>query len=250
MTIATSVKLATRSLTATAVAVLALASAGCGSDAGTMIVHIGSTQTITRGALAHWLPIIAIRDYQLQPKSRVPDWVVPDPPRYSRCIAHLAQPSSSQSAPASVAALRRQCQGKYQRLRQQALGFLISAHWLIAEGEARSLRPTSTEVKARFTDRVIKNEFGSLAAFQSYAALTGETVADQLFRARIKVITEKIESQFASTKGASPSQRQEALTAWGESFPRRWAAKTKCSVGYVVPDCSEYDGPESPQLII
>jgi hypothetical protein len=250
ITIATSVKVASRTLTVTAVVVLALASAGCGSGAGTTIVHIGSTQTITKGALAHWLPIVAIRDYELQPKSRVPDWVIPDPPHYSRCIAHLAQASPPQSVPASVAALRRECHGKYQQLRQQVLGFLISAHWLIAEGEARGLRPTSTEIKARFTNRVLRNEFRSLSAFKSYAALTGETVADQLFRARIKVITEKIESQFASTKASSPSQRQEALTAWGESLPRRWASKTRCSVGYVVPDCSEYNGPKSPQLII
>lgn len=233
-----------------ALAVIGLA--GCGGSASTSVVIQVGSNAITKAMVEHWIPVVAIKDYELTPYNSVPRWVVLDPPRYTACIDHLQASSGSSTLPVSAAkvkALKAKCRQQYAALRQQALDFLITCEWLISEGERRGLKVTSDEVEHRF-ERVIKDDYGIRTAFDRYAAATGETVADQLFRSRAKVFSEKIERQFNAKAGLSASQRGQVYAKWVAGFPSRWAARTNCRPGYVVSNCRQYKGPSAPQIVL
>jgi hypothetical protein len=232
-----------------------IAISACGSSAGSQSVVRVGTHTITRDTVNHWTHIVAVKDYRLKPVTLVPPWVVPDPPRYTACVAHLEalakQPPSSSTPPVAgtPAQLKGRCEAKYIELRDQAVSFLINCEALLQEGAARGLTASDSEIKQRFA-RVKQAEFPSKGTFQPYLKAVGETLADQMFRARIKVFTKKIQAQILGAKGKTQAQHYEALAKFGNDFPVRWARKTHCDRGYIVPNCSEYRGPLKPQLII
>jgi hypothetical protein len=104
-------------------AVLATVAMSCGRGAqGKVIVRVGD-MTITTAALAQRMSAIAT------------EHLVPDPPRYTKCIAH-----QKALAPESVSfELESECRRQYRALRRQALDFLISSSWLTGEAEDRGL---------------------------------------------------------------------------------------------------------------
>jgi hypothetical protein len=203
-------------------------------------------ETITKGAVAHWLHIIAVRDYELKPTRPVPTWVIPDPPAYKECTDHLAG-TARPSSPRTRAYYRTECKQEYERLKQQTLDFLITGAWFIQEGRARGMRETDQEVRKRVA-RALKAEFGGLGGFARDRKFIGETYADEMFRSRFKIYSEKMEVAFKTASGRTPTQRGRIFTAWVEAFPKKWAAHTTCSRGYVVPDCREYKGSEQPHI--
>jgi hypothetical protein len=222
--------------------------AGCDSSAPTsnmVIVRVGS-RVITKASFDHWLPVIATVDYELRPLAPVPDWVVPDPPTYARCIAHL---KTTAPTTGGTAALKTQCQQKSQMLRQQVLGFLITGEWLISEGEAKHLHVTGRQVRQRFA-MAKKTQFPRQGDFAKYLAATGETVSDQLFRSELKLPAEKMEQQILAETQGGWLHRHRVLAQVMREFPRRWAAKTSCQPGYVIADCREYRGPLEPEIVI
>jgi hypothetical protein len=105
-----------------------------------------------------------------------------------------------------------------------------------------------TSIKRAWKQRGSWAQFASLSDFKKYLAATGETMSDQLFRSEIKLPSEEIDQRFLAKKGASELQRQRALMRFFQEFPRRWAAKTTCQPGYVVPNCREYTGALAPQI--
>jgi foldase protein PrsA len=220
--------------------------AGCGSGDAT-VVQVGE-RAISRASVDHWTHVVAIRDYQLRPQRPVPAWVVPDPPKFAACVAHL-KGSSRNGAGISGSPPKTQCRQKYQALREQVLGFLISGNALIQEGEARGLKATDAEIKRRFA-LATHVQFGSRGAYKHDLAITGETDSDQMFRAEIKVFTTKIEHQYLTALGQTQAQRARALVEFEETFPKRWARKTSCRPGYVVPACRQYQGTQVPRIIL
>lgn len=198
---------------------------------------------ITKGTFEHWMRVTASRDYELQPRHPVPSWTLPDAPRYTACIAHLkATAGTLASAPpgTSEASLEKLCEQRYEALRQQVLGSLISGEWLIGEGEALGLTATEKAIERRM-ERARRNQYRSEAEFQRGLDFTGETIADQLFRSKIKVFSEAIERRYTG-RGAS------ALRRLISGLPKRWASKTRCRPGYVVPNCRQYKGPIPPEI--
>lgn len=202
---------------------------------------------ISRAAFAHWMAVTAIRDYELLPRGPVPGWVLPDPPHYKVCIAHLQAATSPDTAsaprPTSIAAKAR-CQHRYQELRGQVLTSLTTAEWLISEGEELGLKVTAADVQARF-ETVKKNLFANEAAFRRYLANTGETVADQLFRAEVKVYSARLEGRVRAELRTGKIG-QLALARRATRFPKKWAAKTSCRSEYVLPNCKQYKGASPP----
>jgi foldase protein PrsA len=226
---------------------------GCGkSSSDRVVVEVGSSAQITASMVSHWLPIVAIRDYDLSPQGAVPAWVIPDPPRFTTCIGHLesaATDPAKPQPPVTRDALLRQCRSRNQALRQQTLAFLITGEALIADAKTRGLASTDREARQRLA-RVNATEFPSRTALQKYLKATGETEADQLLRARIKLASTKIEAQLEDAKGQSTQQRNRALLLFTEGFAKKWAAKTTCQPGYVIPNCREYKGSLAPQIVI
>jgi len=221
-----------------------MALVGCATSSTTSetIVEVAG-HVIAKGTFEHWMHVTASRDYELRPRHPVPSWTLPDAPQYTRCIAHLkATAGTLASAPPGTpeASLKKLCEQRYEELRQQVLGSLISGEWLIGEGETLGLTATQKAIEQRM-ERARRNGYHSEAEFQRDLSLAGETVADQLFRSKIKVFSEAIERRYTS-KGAP------ALQALISGLPKRWAAKTSCRPGYIVPNCRQYKGPTPPEI--
>jgi foldase protein PrsA len=235
-----------------AVIPFALAStSGCGGSTSANAVAVVGGNVITKASFEHWLHVAAVRDYQQQPLTTVPAGVVPDPPLYTHCVAHLKAEADKPSAllPAqSAIPPKKQCEQRYQRLREQVLGSLITAYWLIGEGKARGLVATDKAVN-QYVEMSWKNAYPSRAAFEKSLVNAGETMSDQLFRAKVKVFSAQIEKQYASN--SSGHAHTPALLKFLSELPRRWTAKTSCRKGYVVPNCKQYKGMlrAEPQLL-
>jgi PPIC-type PPIASE domain len=131
-------------LLALAVGVLSICGCGgCGSGSGgsgsggsgEAVVRV-SARAITRAMVEHRMSLMA------------PEHVVPDPPRYKRCIAH-AETLVPLEAGAARAQLRDECAQRYTELRQRALDVLISAAWIVGEAARYGLKPPAREVQAR-----------------------------------------------------------------------------------------------------
>jgi hypothetical protein len=223
---------------------------GCGSGgmSADTVAQV-RTHVITRAVLDHWIAVLARREYEAVPAAPVPEGIVPDPPRYSRCIARMKSTASESAAAVSAAATSveygSQCAQQYATLRQLALGSLITGEWLIAEGEQRGFTVSDKEAEQR-RETVRKNQFRSEAEFQKYMTYTGETLSDQLFRARIKLFSAKIYHQIMA-QGHTAAEHLRAFASFAERFARTWADKTSCRSGYVVPNCSEYKGQTPPE---
>jgi hypothetical protein len=196
---------------------------------------------ISESTMAHWIRNVAVRDYELIPKTPVPAWVLSGPPDFSACVQHLAGGAGHK------AALLAKCRGGYEDLRRQAAQFLISCRWLIAAGKALGLAAPQSKIEARLT-RVIKSDFVDRAHFDRYLQLSGETLKDNFFRMEVKVYSEGIEHLFATKPGLNTKQRQTALAEWEVSSPKRWSAMTVCTTAYINPNCRNYKGPEQPEI--
>jgi hypothetical protein len=100
---------------------VAVGAVACGgSKTGGIAVRVGG-HDIAKATVAHWMAVMA------------PDHIVPDPPRYTACIAR--QEVLEPQAIATV--LKEECRELFQQMRKQALDYLISSQWQI--GVAREL---------------------------------------------------------------------------------------------------------------
>lgn len=237
-------------LGAIAVAVMSLSACG-GGTSNEAVVQVGG-RSISKATLDHWIPIEAILIYELRPRRPVPKGVVPDPPNYTACIAYLKstpQRLVEHGPKPTMAQLKSQCQQRYQMLRQTALSFLITTEWVIDEGAEKGFKVKDDEITQQ-VEQSKKIEFSTNAEFERHLALTGETVADQLFRSKVKVLTAKVIQKVMHKKGLTVQQQQQALAKFVKAFSKKWAARTSCHAGYVVPDCRQYKGPLTPELKI
>jgi parvulin-like peptidyl-prolyl isomerase len=189
-----------------------LASAGlaaCGSSGvpSNAVVQVGS-QPITNAAFTHWLGVAAASSAQTAPGSTAPKPVIPDPPTYSACIAHLqaTAPKPAKGKPAPTAAqYRAQCEQQYTALKQQVLGFLISANWVIGEASDQGVKVSDAEVEKKFKE-LKQQQFPKAADFQKFLTSTGQTVPDLLLRVKLNLLSQKIQQKVA--KKGTPTQAQ------------------------------------------
>jgi hypothetical protein len=236
-------------------AVLALAGiSGCGGgdDATANVVVEVKGNVITQGMVAHWLSVSANRNYELIPRGPVPKGALPDPPDYVACIAYLEKvakkPVTGAGDPAG-SVFKAQCRQQYALLRQQVLGSLITSMWLIGEAQQRGLSASKGEIQ-RFFQTVRNQEFPDQAKFAKYLALTDETLSDRMFRAKVKVLSKKIEAQVKAEGQRQGHSTDQALSDYLQAFAKRWVPSTRCDPGYVVADCSEYRGSSAPEVMI
>lgn len=122
-----------RSISLCVAALLAGGLIACGGGGhDRVIVRVGPSK-ITEATFTHWMSVMA------------PEHIVPDAPRYKKCIARIEA-----QAPQSIAsALEEECRQQYQTLRQRVLGFLISAQWLIGEAAERDLKVPAAKLGAQ-----------------------------------------------------------------------------------------------------
>jgi foldase protein PrsA len=128
--------------------------------------------------------------------------VVPDPPSYVACIAHLETNAANNPAKgeskSNAPRLRTQCEQQHRSLEQQVLAFLISSQWVLAEAASQGVTVSEQEVNKEYEE--IKNQqFPKVAAFRRYLANSGLTVADLMLRVKLSLLASKIQHKRVDT---------------------------------------------------
>jgi foldase protein PrsA len=176
---------------------LAACGGGIPSDA---IVQVNG-QPVTKETFNHWISVAAAASATALPGQKAPKPVVPDPPAYSACIAHLKaiepKPTKGQK-PKTEAELKTQCEQQYKALQQQVLGFLISSDWVLGEAEEQGVKVSDQEVAKHF-NQLKKQQFPKEAEYQKFLANTGQSTADLLLRVKLSMLSTKIQEKI--TKG-------------------------------------------------
>ncbi len=125
-------------------------------------------------------------------------------------------------------------------LRDQTLGFLITAQWVLAEAAAQKLDVSEAAAQKRLQE-IQRKQFKRPAELHAYLAKAGETPADLLLRVKLELLESAI-SRRASAAKRTATEKQAALAALQQEFQKKWKAKTSCRAGYVMEDCREYKG--------
>jgi foldase protein PrsA len=179
---------------------LALTACGGGipSDA---VVQVGSNP-ITKSTFEHWLSVAAASSATTTGKTAAKP-VLPVPPNYTECIAHLEatapKPAKGQAKP-TKAQLKSECEQQYTSLKQEVLGFLISSEWVIGEASSLGVKVSDAEVKKEF-EKIKSQQFPKAAEFEKFLATSGQSVSDLLLRVKLNMLSAKIQKKIAQGKG-------------------------------------------------
>jgi foldase protein PrsA len=184
-----------------------VAIAGCGGVPGDSVVSVAG-KPITKNTFRHWLGVAAAAT-SATPEGTPSAPVIPEPPNYGACIAHLqaTQPKPAKgAAPPTHAQLKSQCEQQYKSLQQEVLGFLISSAWVLGEGESLGVKVSDKEVKKRFS-QIKEQQFPKAAEFDKFLASSGQTVSDLLLRVKLNLLSSKIQQKIVKAK-SNPSQAE------------------------------------------
>lgn len=182
--------------------------AACGGGIpGDAVVSVNGNP-ITTSTYHHWLSVAAASSSPATSKTASKP-VVPDPPTYAKCVAHLKEtapkPAKGQPAP-TEATLKAQCEQQYTAIKQEVLGFLISANWVLGEAEEQGVKVSDAEVKKQF-NTIKSQQFPKEADFQKFLANSGQTVSDLLLRVKLNLLSTKIQQKI-SKDGKKPTQKE------------------------------------------
>lgn len=191
-----------------AVLVTGLTLAACGGGIpGNAVVAVDGTP-ITTATFNHWMMVAAGSSAPTTGSKTKP--VVPDPPTYKACVAHLEatapKPAKGQPKP-TAATLKTQCEQQYTALKQQVLGFLISANWVLGEAKSQGVKVSDNEVKKQF-NQVKSQQFPKEADFQKFLASSGQTVSDLLLRVKLDMLSSKIQQKITKNAGKKASEKE------------------------------------------
>jgi foldase protein PrsA len=169
----------------------------CGGIPGDAVVQVGGTP-ITKTAFDHWMSVAAASSSTGTTEKPV----VPEPPHYTTCIAHLASTSpkaaKGQKAPTN-AQLKSECETQYKSLQSEVLGFLISSQWVIGEASSLGVKLSDAQVKKEFT-KIKVAQFPKAAEFEKFLATSGQTVSDLLLRVKLNLLSQKIQKAVVKKK--------------------------------------------------
>ena len=211
----------------TGVTLTACGSSGIPSNA---VVSVDGTP-ITSATFNHWMTVAASSSAaSTTPGQTAPKAVVPDPPAYTACIAHLEatapKPAKGQAKP-TTAALKSQCEQQYTALKQQVLAYLISANWVIKEAAERGVKVSDAEVQKQF-NQIKTQQFPKEADFQKFLASTGYTVSDLLLRVKLNALSSKIQAKVSKEAGKKPSQKE--IAAYYEQHKSQYGQPEKRNI--------------------
>jgi foldase protein PrsA len=176
--------------------------AACGGIPGDAVVQVGSSP-ISKNAFNHWMGVAATANSPSAGAAATKP-VVPEPPDYKACIAHLQAttpaPAKGQAAP-TPAQLKSQCEQQYKQLQQQVLGFLISSDWVVGEAGSLGVKVSDAEVHKQF-EKIKNQQFPRAAEYQKFLVTTGQTTSDLLLRVKLNLLSSKIQEKIAKQKHA------------------------------------------------
>jgi foldase protein PrsA len=182
---------------------------GCGGgiprDA---VVKVGN-RTVLKTTFQHWMAVAASSTARTPSGAIRATPVVPEPPHYTACVAHLyaiaAKPANGGAKP-NAELLKSECEQQYKLLQQQVLAFLISSDWLLGEAEAQGVKVSNQEVRRLFQD-IKTQQFPRPEAFEHYLVSSGLTVGDLLLRVKVNLLSSKIQHNVIHSN-ATVSDRQ------------------------------------------
>jgi parvulin-like peptidyl-prolyl isomerase len=202
--------------------------AACGGIPGNAVVQVNGS-SITKDTFAHWMSVAATSSAGGTGAKPV----IPEPPSYTACIAHLAatspKPAKGQSAP-STAQLKSQCATQYKSLQAETLGFLISSEWVLGEAASLGVKISDAEVKKQF-EKIKTSQFPKAAEFEKFLSSSGQTVSDLLLRVKLNLISQKIQQKVAKQKG---TVTQAQITKYYNENKSRFGAPEKRSVEIIL----------------
>jgi foldase protein PrsA len=176
--------------------------AACGGIPGNAVVQVGGSP-VTKDAFTHWMGIAATAS-SASAGAAAAKPVLPEPPDYKACIAHLQAttpaPAKGQAAPTS-AQLKSQCEQQYKQLQQQVLGFLISSDWVLGEAGSLGVKVSDAEVHKQFA-KIKNSQFPRPAEYEKFLVTTGQSTSDLLLRVKLNLLSSKIQEKVAKRKHA------------------------------------------------
>jgi parvulin-like peptidyl-prolyl isomerase len=147
---------------------------------------------ITKSAFKHWMGVAAVSTTAGTPGAQP---VVPEPPGYTACIAHLKESSKK----STQAELKKKCEQQYKAYLQEVLSFLTSSQWVLSEANALGVKLSDKEVRKQFT--TIKNQqFRKPSEFEKFLQTSGQTVSDLLLRVKLNMLSTKIQTKIVKGK--------------------------------------------------
>lgn len=213
-------------------AVIGLAACGGGGIPGNAVVAVDGTP-ITKATFEHWMSVAAASSSAAAPGQTAPKPVVPVPPSYTACIAHLQatapKPAKGQSKP-TAAQLKAQCEQQYKSLQQQVLGFLISSAWVLGEAESQGVKVTDAEVKKQF-EQIKNQQFPKAEEFKKFLATSGQSVSDILLRVKLNLLSSKIQQKVSKEKG---NVSQEQISKYYNSHKSQFGTPEKRNVKIIL----------------
>ncbi len=174
-----------------------------GGIPGNAVANVHGT-AITTDAFKHWIGVAATSG-ALTGGSKP---VVPEPPNYTACIAHLKEQNLKELATNKTIKgakaltepqLKKQCETQYKTYTQEVMGFLLSSQWVLSEAEALGVKVSDDEVKKQFT-KIKNSQFPSSAEFQKFLTSSGQTISDLLLRVKLNMLSTKIQQKISKKK--------------------------------------------------
>jgi hypothetical protein len=189
-------------LIATTAVLGAVGIAGCGGQTSEVVATVAGAKdgSITLAQVDRWRDIL-LKSEQFQTPT------APDPPNFSGCAAarrrrfeHVRLPAAGlRSQLLNLGHLRHSCASDYAGLRQQALGFLVTAVWVHQAAADRGLTLTGTDL-ASATQQVEQQLGVNSAVLTRYLMRVGMTSSEFEYR----VQTYALATKMGTTQIAAP----------------------------------------------
>jgi len=169
----------------------------CGGIPSDAVVQVNGSP-LSKTAFNHWMAVAAGSGAVVAGSKAV----IPEPPNYTACIAHLAtlapKPAKGQ-APPTTKQLKTECETQYKGLSQEVLGFLISSQWVLGEASSLGVKISDAEVRKEF-EKIKKAQFPKSAEFEKFLATSGQSVSDILLRVKLNLLSQKIQKKIVANK--------------------------------------------------
>jgi len=228
-------------------ALLLLGLGACGASESLVRIR-GSSATITKPMLDHWMRTVVGSDFRANVGTKAPEGLVAEPADYPRCIEaakKVIPRSPTGKLKLSEAQTAIACRHLYQAIKAQALAYLLSVQWTVLEGNEQGVRVSDAELHREFQRYREENFHGSQANEQAYLRERHMTVDDLLYQLKRNLLTRRLQPKFeALVAKAGGGQRTYVRLALAHYS--RLIARTTCKPGYVVPGCKGYHEPAVP----
>jgi hypothetical protein len=219
---------------------LALSLGSCG--ASVTVIHIqGSSATITKAMLEHWMGVTIASEFRDKLGHEAPAGLVSEPADYPRCLKvakKLVPRTSSGELKLSDAQISAKCRQLHEAVKVQALKFLLLVQWTELEGKEYSLHVSDGELHQELL-RVAKELYDPQGGQRRYLKERHMSVADARYQIRRLILYTRLKPKFRA-RVASAGGGEKTFARLALAHYNSLVSKTICKPGYVVLGCKGY----------